>query len=155
MTLTGHSDGENADSGVSYLELARVLIDHGARTAVDLRELWTRILFNVLVSNTDDHLRNHGFILEPGHGWRLSEAYDMNPVPGSSGLKLNISESDNALDIDLVLSVAHYFRVTDDNALTIMKHCVGVVRQWRKVATALKIAEREQISMAPAFELAE
>ena len=155
MTLTGHSDGEDADSGVSYLELARVLIDHGARTAVDLRELWTRILFNVLVSNTDDHLRNHGFILEPGHGWRLSEAYDMNPVPGSSGLKLNISESDNALDIDLVLSVAHYFRVTDDDALTIMKHCVSVVRQWRKVATALKIAEREQISMAPAFELAE
>ena len=67
-------------------------------------------------------------------GWRLSEAYDMNPVPGSSGLKLNISESDNALDIDLVLSVAHYFRVMDDDALAIMKHCVSVVRQWRKVA---------------------
>ncbi|MES2757404.1 MAG: HipA domain-containing protein [Pseudomonadota bacterium] len=155
MTLTGHSDGDDADSGVSYLELARVLIDHGARTSVDLRELWTRILFNVLVSNTDDHLRNHGFILEPGRGWRLSEAYDMNPVPGSSGLKLNISESDNALDIDLVLSVAHYFRVMDDDALAIMKHCVSVVRQWRKVATALKLAEREQNSMAPAFELAE
>jgi len=154
MTLTGHSDGDDADSGVSYLELARVLIDHGAQTSVDLRELWTRILFNVLVSNTDDHLRNHGFILEPGRGWRLSEAYDMNPVPGSSGLKLNISESDNALDIDLVVSVAHYFRVKDDDALAIMKHCVSVVRQWRKVATALQLAEREQHFMAPAFALA-
>ena len=155
MTLTGHSDGDDADSGVSYLELARVLIDHGAQTNVDLQELWTRILFNVLVSNTDDHLRNHGFILEPGQGWRLSAAYDMNPVPGSSGLKLNISESDNALDIDLVLSVAHYFRVTDDDAFAIMKHCVNVVRQWRKVATALRLSEREQNSMAPAFLLAE
>jgi len=155
MTLTGHSDGDDADSGVSYLELARILIDHGAQTSVDLRELWTRILFNVLVSNTDDHLRNHGFILEPGRGWRLSAAYDMNPVPGSSGLKLNISESDNALDIDLVLSVAHYFRVTEDDAFALMKHCVSVVRQWRKVATALKLSEREQNSMASAFQLAE
>ncbi len=155
MTLTNHSDGDDADSGVSYLELARILIDRGARTSVDLRELWTRILFNVLVSNTDDHLRNHGFILEPGRGWRLSAAYDMNPMPGSSGLKLNISENDNALDIDLVLSVAHYFRVAEDDAFAIMKHCVSVVRQWRKVATALKLAEREQNSMALAFQLAE
>jgi serine/threonine-protein kinase HipA len=155
MTLTGHSDGDDADSGVSYLELARVLIDHGAQTNVDLQELWTRILFNILVSNTDDHLRNHGFILEPGQGWRLSAAYDMNPVPGASGLKLNISESDNALDIDLVLSVAHYFRVSDDDAFAIMKHCVNVVRQWRKVATALRLSEREQNFMASAFLLAE
>lgn len=155
MTLTGHCDGDDADNGVSYLELARVLIDHGAQTSVDLRELWTRILFNVLVSNTDDHLRNHGFILDPGRGWRLSEAYDMNPVPRSSGLKLNISESDNARDVDLVLSVAHYFRVNDDDALAIMQHCVRVVRQWRKIATALKLTERDQDSMAPAFELAE
>lgn len=154
MTLTGHVDGEDADSGVSYLELARILINHGAQTRADLRELWTRILFNVLVSNTDDHLRNHGFILEPGRGWRLSAAYDMNPVPGASGLKLNISESDNALDIDLVLSVAHYFRVTEDDASSIMKHCVAVVRQWRKLATALKLTEREQNFMASAFLLA-
>lgn len=79
----------------------------------------------------------------------------MNPVPGSSGIKLNISESDNALDIDLVLSVAHYFRVNDDDALAIMKHCVSVVRQWCKVATALKLTARELHFMAPVFELAE
>lgn len=155
MTLTGHSDGDDADSGVSYLELARVLIDHGMQTEVDLRELWTRILFNVLVSNTDDHLRNHGFILEPGRGWRLSPAYDMNPVPESSGLKLNISEHDNALDLDLVFSVAHYFRVAEDDALAIMQHCVGVVRQWRKLATALKLGDRQQNAMASAFQSAE
>ncbi len=154
MTLTGHHDGDDAGTGVSYLELARVLIDHGARTKADLRELWTRIVFNVLVSNTDDHLRNHGFLLEPGRGWRLSPAYDMNPVPEASGLKLNISEHDNALDLDLVVSVAPYFRVTGDEAQTIIRHCVGVVGQWRKVASALKLPEREQNDMACAFRLA-
>jgi len=111
MTLTGHTDGDDASTGASYLEIARVLIDHGAQTDVDLRELWSRIVFNILVSNTDDHLRNHGFILVPGKGWRLSEAYDVNPVPESQGLKLNISEADNALDLELARSVAPYFRV--------------------------------------------
>jgi serine/threonine-protein kinase HipA len=81
MTLTGHLDGDDASTGASYLEIARVLIDHGAHTVADLRELWSRIVFNMLVSNTDDHLRNHGFILVPGKGWCLSDAYDMNPCP--------------------------------------------------------------------------
>ena len=112
MTLTGHKDGDDASTGASYLEIARVLIDHGAQTDTDLHQLWSRIVFNLLVSNTDDHLRNHGFILVPGKGWRLSEAYDMNPVPESHGLKLNISEADNAMDLDLARSVAPIFAST-------------------------------------------
>ena len=68
MTMTGHVDGDDASTGVSYLELAEVLIRHGSQTNADLRELWSRIVFNILVSNTDDHLRNHGFILVPGSG---------------------------------------------------------------------------------------
>ena len=96
---------------MSYLEIARVLIEHGCQAADDLRELWTRIVFNMLVSNTDDHLRNHGFILVPGKGWRLSEAYDMNPVPDANGLKLNVGPADNALDLELARSVAGTFRV--------------------------------------------
>lgn len=155
MNLCNHVDGDDADSGVSYLELAELLISQGAQTGPDLKELWTRILFNVLVSNTDDHLRNHGFILVPGRGWRLSAAYDMNPVPHSHGLKLNISESDNALDIDLVLSVAPYFRLTADEAYAIMERCVGVVRQWQKLAAALQIPVHEQDWMASAFQQAE
>ncbi|VWX63305.1 Toxin HipA [Burkholderiales bacterium 8X] len=154
MTLTGHQDGDDASTGASYLELARVLVDHGSRTAPDLRELWSRIVFNLLVSNTDDHLRNHGFILEPGKGWRLSEAYDMNPVPGAEGLKLNISEADNALDLDLARSVAPYFRVSRKAADDILVRSQGVVRQWPKIANNLKIAAREQERMAPAFRLA-
>ncbi len=154
MTLTGRKDGDDASTGASYLEIARVLIDHGAQTGADLRELWSRIVFNLLISNTDDHLRNHGFILVPGRGWRLSEAYDMNPVPHSHGLKLNISEADNAMDLDLARSVAPYFRVSAADADTIIERCRSVVVQWPKIASRLGLSAREQDDMAPAFQLA-
>jgi serine/threonine-protein kinase HipA len=154
MTLTGRLDGDDASSGVSYLEIARVLIDHGARTLDDLRELWSRIVFNMLVSNTDDHLRNHGFILVPGKGWRLSGAYDMNPAPGSQGLKLNVSEADNTMDLDLARSVAPYFRVSKRLADEIISRSLAVVRQWPKIADGLQVRAREQERMASAFALA-
>jgi serine/threonine-protein kinase HipA len=154
MTLTGHQDGDDATTGASYLELARVLIDHGAQTDADLRELWSRIVFNLLVSNADDHLRNHGFILVPGKGWRLSEAYDMNPVPGSHGLRLNISEDDNALDLDLARSVAPYFRVATGTASEIIERSQAVVKQWRRLAGRLGVQAREQEHMGSAFRLA-
>lgn len=154
MTLTGRTDGDDASTGASYLEIARVLIDHGAETKTDLRELWSRIVFNVLVSNSDDHLRNHGFILIPGRGWRLSGAYDMNPVPESQSLKLNISEVDNAMDLNLVRSAAPYFRVPKADAGEIIKRFESIIAQWPKIAAALKISAREQERMACAFRLA-
>lgn len=154
MTLTGRKDGEDGSTGASYLEIARVLIDHGAQTGTDLHELWSRIVFNLLVSNTDDHLRNHGFILIPGKGWRLSEAFDMNPVPESHGLKLNISEAENVMDLDLVRSVAPYFRVDVKTANEIIERSQAVVRQWSKIATRLGIPVREQEQMVLAFRLA-
>jgi serine/threonine-protein kinase HipA len=154
MTLTGRRDGDDAATGASYLELARVLIDHGAHTNPDLSELWARLVFNMLVSNTDDHLRNHGFLLTPGKGWRLSEAYDMNPVPNSDGLKLNVSEADNALDLELARSVAPYFRVSTSRANQVIEQSRAIVRQWPKLATQLRIPAREQKRMAPAFRLA-
>ncbi len=155
MTLTGRADGDDASTGASYLEIARVLIDHGAQTDADLRELWSRIVFNLLVSNTDDHLRNHGFILVPGRGWRLSGAYDMNPVPGSQGLKLNISEADNAMDLELAYSVAPYFRVSMADARGIIERCKAVVAQWPRIAAHLNLSVPEQQRMAPAFQLAQ
>jgi serine/threonine-protein kinase HipA len=154
MTLTGHQDGDDASTGVSYLEIARVLINHGAQTDTDLRELWSRIVFSMLVSNTDDHLRNHGFIFVPGQGWRLSAAYDMNPVPESYGLKLNISEADNAIDLDLARSVAPYFRLSIADADGIIEQSQAVVRQWPKIANKLQVRAREQEKMASAFRLA-
>lgn len=155
MTLTGHNDGDDASTGASYLEIVRVLIEQGAQTDSDLHELWSRIVFNLLVSNTDDHLRNHGFILEPGRGWRLSEAFDINPVAESYGLKLNISEADNAMELALAQSVAPYFRVTEKEADEVIERSQVVVTQWRKIANQLGISAREQERMTPAFRLAE
>jgi len=154
MNLTGHQDGEDASTGASYLEIAQVLMTDGASTDTDLRELWSRIVFNLLVSNTDDHLRNHGFLLEPGRGWALSPAFDMNPVPDAHGLKLNISESDNAMDLALARSVAPYFRVSVGQAQDIISNQIHVVSQWRTIADALSISHRAQQRMAAAFRLA-
>ncbi len=155
MTMTRHQDGDDASTGVSYLELAQVLITQGSQTNTDLRELWSRIVFNILVSNTDDHLRNHGFILVPGKGWRLSEAYDMNPMPWSDGLKLNITESDNALDLELAREVARFFRLSQAEADEIIENFIGIVSQWRTIANGLGLPLREQERMAEAFRLAE
>ena len=153
MTMTDRVDGDDASVGASYLELAEVLIKHGSETKADLRELWSRIVFNILVSNTDDHLRNHGFLLDPGRGWRLSDAYDMNPVAHADGLILNITDSDNALDLELAREVAEYFRVSRADANDIIENFQEVVRQWSTMANALGLSKREQDNMAPAFRL--
>jgi serine/threonine-protein kinase HipA len=154
MTMTDRVDGDDASGGASYLELAEVLMEHGSETNTDLRELWSRIVFNILVSNTDDHLRNHGFILDPGHGWRLSAAYDMNPVAHADGLKLNITDADNALDLELAREVAEYFRISRPDAEDIIESIKGVVSQWPTLAGALGLSRREQDYMASAFRLA-
>lgn len=156
MTLTGHKDGEDESTGVSYLELAQVLIQHGANTNKDLRELWKRIVFNMHVSNTDDHLRNHGFLLDPARGWMLSPAYDINPIPdGGAGLKLNVNMDSNDLDLELALSVANRFRLDQDDAQTIVEHIRQVTSQWRNVAKRLDLAQREIKDMEYAFRIAD
>jgi serine/threonine-protein kinase HipA len=155
MNLTGHQDGDDASTGASYLEIAQVLMTDGASTDADLRELWSRIVFNLLVSNTDDHLRNHGFVLEPGRGWRLSPAFDMNPVPHAHGLKLNISEADNAMDLELARSVALYFRLSATEAMDIINRQQQVVAQWRTIADSLGISALQQRRLADAFLLVE
>jgi serine/threonine-protein kinase HipA len=151
MTLSGRVDGDDASSGASYLEIAEVITSHGAAARDDLQELWTRIAFNIMVSNVDDHLRNHGFLLHPDSGWRLSPAYDMNPVPDSTGLSLNIDESDNALDLGLARSVAPYFRIKDAEARSIVARIADAVRGWPDVASALGISRSEQRELADAF----
>lgn len=124
MTLLGHSDGDDAASGVSYLEMAEFLMQHGAQAKEDLAQLWRRIVFSICVSNVDDHLCNHGFLLRP-EGWTLSPAYDMNPVATADGLELNISEYDNAQDLDLAKEVAPYFRMTAREAGEIVSEVVA------------------------------
>lgn len=133
MTLLGYMDGEDHGDGVSYLELVEFIITNGANVNEDLEQLWRRIVFSICVSNTDDHLRNHGFILTP-RGWILSPAFDINPVETGTGLKLNISDSDNALDLNLALEVSTYFRLSQERAFQIIQEVKNAVRNWRKIA---------------------
>ena len=110
-------------------------------------------MFFVCVSNVDDHLRNHGFLLGES-GWLLAPAYDMNPVADVAGLTLNISETDNTQDLSLVRDVARTFRVTARKADAIIAEVVTVVRTWRTEAEKAQLSRSEQERMAPAFRLA-
>jgi serine/threonine-protein kinase HipA len=154
MTLLGHVDGTNHQAGVSYLDLAMFIMKNGAAVEKDLEELWRRIVFYICVSNADDHLRNHGFLLTDG-GWILSPAYDVNPVEKATGLSLNISETDNALELDLALEVAQYFRVTTSKAKSIITTVKKAVANWNKTAEQCGLPRSERDLMARAFMQAE
>jgi len=118
-------------------------------TEEDLAQLWRRIIFNIAVSNTDDHLRNHGFIFHQG-GWRLSPAYDINPVTPADGLHLFITDNDNRLDYALALDVIDFFRLRPSQAISIRDEVLVAVEHWRSEATALKLSRQEQNRMAGA-----
>lgn len=151
MTLLGYSDGANAAAGVSYLQLAEFIMRHGAAPDQDMEELWKRIVFNILVSNSDDHLRNHGFLLTP-KGWRLSPAFDVNPIPQSTGLTLNISEHSNTLDVRLAREVAEQFRVGRERREQLIDQISGAVGQWRHIAGRFGISRGDMENMKEAFE---
>ena len=153
MTLLGHHDRQDHVDGVSYLELVDFITSRGGRIELDLEQLWRRIVFSICVSNIDDHLRNHGFLLTNA-GWVLSPAYDINPDETGTGLKLNISESDNALDLDLTMEVHEYFRLSKDRALHIIKEIRQSVQAWRKIATKIGVSKSEQELKSKAFQQA-
>ena len=150
MTLLGHIDGEDTDDGVSYLELVEFIGTKGAQVKADLEQLWRRIVFSICVSNTDDHLRNHGFMLG-NRGWILSPAFDVNPVETGAGLKLNISENDNALDLELAMEVLPYFRIKEIRGKEIIEEVKASVKNWRTVASKYGISKAEQELKARAF----
>jgi serine/threonine-protein kinase HipA len=151
MTMLGYFDGNNFQDGVSYLEIVDFLTRYGANIERDLKELWQRIVFNVFVSNTDDHLRNHGFILTE-KGWILSPAFDINPNEDGAGLSLNISLDDNSLDLNLTLEITDYFRLTNENALKIIEDIKKSVTNWRSIANKYQLPRSEQELMAKVFE---
>ncbi len=153
MTLLQRTDGDDASKGASYIELANFIMHQGAQPEQDLDQLWRRIVFNICISNVDDHLRNHGFIVE-SNGWRLSPAFDINPVASGDGLKLNVSETDNAQDLELAREVAGFFRIKSDRADEIIREVVKATNGWRKVATSLGISAGEQNRMERAFRVA-
>jgi serine/threonine-protein kinase HipA len=152
MTLLGLQDGVDYKDGISYLNLAEFIIQQSASAKEDLEQLWRRILFNVLVSNTDDHLRNHGFILT-NQGWRLSPAYDMNPNEMGNGLTLNISENSNEQDISVVMHTAIYYQVKLATANKILQEMLKEIANWRAIAKKFGISNSEIELTKRAFRL--
>jgi serine/threonine-protein kinase HipA len=154
MTMTGNSEETIKDQPASYLDLAEFIQTHGSNISADLHQLWRRIVFNLMVSNTDDHLRNHGFLLDD-KGWRLAPAYDINPSIDKDHLALNIDTDSNSLDLELARSVGEYFDLNKEGIDTIIDEVRSVCAQWQQVAKELKISRNELELMAPAFNLAE
>ena len=151
MTQLQYYDGEQSQ-GASYLEIAEFLSTQGAQTEADLAQLWRRIVFNIAVSNTDDHLRNHGFLLTK-NGWKLSPAYDLNPIVGKHGLHLNITDADNALDYQLAFDVKDFFRLSQTQATQIYDEVLNAVKQWQIVAKRLGLSRAEQAMKESAFNV--
>ncbi|MFH0842527.1 MAG: type II toxin-antitoxin system HipA family toxin [Bacteroidota bacterium] len=150
MTMTGNTEENIRDNRPSYLEIAEFIKFSGASNREDLHQLWRRMIFNISVSNIDDHLRNHGFLLTD-KGWRLSPAFDVNPSLDKQGLALNIDTDYNDLDFDLARSVGGFFMLDLSSMDEIVSEVKSVVRNWRKHADSIKIPKTEQDMMSPAF----
>ena len=151
MTMLGKTDGAASSDGSGYYEIAAFLRSCGTSPKNDLLELWKRIVFNMAVSNTDDHLRNHGFLLS-GKGWRLSPAYDINPVPYGDALSLNVSPADNSIDIDLAIETCDYYGLSRSEAEDLAERICRTVRDsWEAVAVRYGIGRSEIQQMRPAF----
>lgn len=152
MAVTEHSDG---DDNCSYLELVEAINEQGSQPEKDRAELFRRIAFTILISNTDDHFRNHGFLWSGRNGWALSPAYDINPVPNSAGiLSTRIDFDESTASIDLLRSVVEFF-VSMPVAETIIQDCAGVIRSWRKFAQARQAPPAEIKLMTTAFDTKE
>lgn len=152
MTMTGNNEDTIRDHAASYLELAEFIQTNGAMVNENLEQLWRRIVFNIAISNTDDHLRNHGFILT-SQGWILSPAYDLNPSVDKDGLALNIDMDNNALDYDLAFSVGVFFRLTDEQMSAILFDVMVAIEDWEELAEEIGISQSEQQLMGKAFNI--
>lgn len=150
LTMLEARDG---DVG-SYLDIAAVIEEHSASATAELMQLWRRVAFSVLISNTDDHLRNHGFLHRSGDVWGLSPAFDLNPNPdpGPKHLATAIAQDDTTASIDTVLAVASMFRLVPDEARRVLAQVVHACGQWDTVATRHGLSRRDVAEMAPAFE---
>lgn len=150
LTALGATDGETR----SYMELVDFLRQDGEDAPGDAAQLWRRMVFNILISNTDDHLRNHGFLREKG-GWRLSPAYDLNPMPTDVKPRVHalaLNETDQDASLDTAFSVASHFRLGKAEAATIAKSVGQVVARWRDTAAQHNLTANQIDRMASAFE---
>lgn len=151
MSMLGSKDNEMR----SYLEIVDALRQHGAASKADIEALWRRLVFNILISNTDDHLRNHGFLYQGQKGWRLSPAYDLNPMPVDIKprvLSTAINEDDATASLPLAMEVAGYFELANKRAKEIAAEVGKAVSKWRIEAARLGLSKSEIERMASAFD---
>ncbi len=150
MTMTGNNEDTIKNQPASYLDIVEFIQNYGCKVKENLHQLWRRIVFNIAVSNTDDHLRNHGFILN-NEGWALSPAYDLNPSIDKDGLALNIDMDNNVLDFELAKSVGDFFRLNQSEMDNILNEVFNSVKQWKEIAHKIGISRSEQELMQAAF----
>lgn len=154
MSMLGARDNETR----SYMEFVDILRQHGAAPKQDMHGLWRRIVFSILISNTDDHLRNHGFLWAGPQGWRLSPAYDLNPMPTDMKprvLSTAIDLEDATASLPLALGVAAYFELSAEAARQTAAQVGRAVATWRHEAALLGLSAGEMERMASAFEHAD
>jgi len=149
LTMLEASDGDRR----SYVDIAEVVEERSSRTSADLVELWRRVVFSVLISNTDDHLRNHAFLHTAGDSWVLSPAFDINPDPsmGPKELSTSITDYEFSARLEPLLEVAELFRLTRDDAVSVIKAVAAVVSGWREHASSVGLSRLEIDRMEPAF----
>lgn len=153
MTLLGKTDGADAADGSGYLEIASFIRQYGATPKKDLQELWRRIVFNMAVSNTDDHLRNHGFLLS-GEGWTLSPVYDVNPNADGDVLSLNVDENNSLIDFDLAVSASKLYEMPKKQAEESVNEIKDIVgKNWKRLAKKYGLHRNEMERMSPAFDM--
>lgn len=149
MNLLGETDGSSDQH--SYLDLVGLIESLGDSVEKDAQQLWRRLVFSICISNADDHLRNHGFLLSRSH-WDLSPAYDINPVPDQAWLSLAVDFDDPSRDLRHALDVAEYFRLTSSQAIEFAEQIQGTIKKyWPILADKYHITKNEQNRMSPAF----
>ncbi len=152
MTMLGMRDG-NTD-GAGFLDLVDIVGKITADTDKELEALFRRVVFDIAISNQDDHLRNHGFLLK-GDKWSLSPSYDLNPVYNADYLSMNIDMDDGKRSFEKVLSTASFYHLSDEKAQDMIKEVSSIVAgSWYRLAAKYGISEAEKRRMAPAFDLA-
>ena len=152
MTMTGNNEDMIRDHPASYLDIAEFISNYGVNIEENLHQLWRRIIFNISISKTDDHLRNHGFILTE-EGWILSPAFDLNPSIDKNGLSLNIDMDNNALDLDVAKDVGDFFRLDEKQMNQIIGEILDSVSQWEKRAGKIGISGSDREIMQGAFRI--
>ena len=153
MTLLGLSDGDNASTGHGYLDIVDFILQGCTNVEANLQELYRRVAFNICIGNSDDHFRNHGFLLT-AKGWTLSPAYDLNPTLNDH-LSLFISPTSNRADLTILREACGSYLLSDDVATTIINEVVSAVKGWESLAKRLGMGKQERAFLGKHMKLSQ